>query len=555
MNLLRHYRHLLGGLLALSGSFALGWSSTVFAHGGEDHGGEDHSEAPPAAVVTSGLPKIEARSDQLELLGIYEGGVLTLYIDDYATNAPITGATVEATTDTQTEKAKEATPGVYNVQLPLLEKSAVHLLVFTIEGGQVGDLLEGKLDTRKPAAAATPSRSWDSWREWGIGAAGALMLVVIVYKFRRRAVMTALMIAVMAPAYSPPVSAHGGEDHSHDEAPATPLSGDAPRRLADGKLFIPKPTQRLLKVRTFISKEESSFHMLTLNGRIIPDPSASGVVQAGQAGRLEPGPNGLPTLGQKVAAGQVLAYLAPLASSLERGNQQAALVELDSQLSLAEKTRARLDALIDSVPQKDIDAAREDVKSLRQRREALANSLYQKEPLISPVNGVVGTMEVVVGQVVTEGTLLFTILQPEKLWVEALSYDPILNLQKDGATLKTGDISAKLSLVGAASSLRDQSVPVNFRVEAPVPALPIGQPVTVLVSTQTVVKGVPVPADAVTRNAEGQMVVWVHEKAELFRPVAVVTQALDGQRIMVTSGLEAGVRVVREGAGSLGQIR
>lgn len=551
MNRRRRFQHIMGGLLALSWSLVLGGSSAAFAHGGEDHG--DTSAAP---VATSSLPKIEAKSDQVELLGIYENGGLTLFLDDFNTNAPITGAAVEVSVDTQSEKAMESAPGVYRITLPVLEKPAVHALVFTIEGEQLGDLLDGKLDTRKPAAEAVHAHSLFSWREWGVGIAVALLIIGVIFsKFRRRTALSALLVAVLLPSYSPTALAHGGEDHSHDDAPVTPLPGDAPRRLPDGKLFIPKPTQRLLKVRTFISKEESSFHRLTLNGRVIADPSASGVVQAGQAGRLEAGSKGLPTLGQKVSAGQVLAYLAPLASSLERGNQQAALAELDSQLALAEKTRARLDALIDSVPQKDIDVAREDVKSLRQRREALANSLYQKEPLIAPVSGVVGTMEVVVGQVVTEGALLFTILQPEKLWVEALSYDPILNLQKEGATLKTGDISAKLSLVGTASSLRDQSVPVNFRVEAPVPALPIGQPVTVFVSTQTVVQGVPVPADAVTRNAEGQTVVWVHEKAELFRPIAVVTQALDGQRLIVTSGLESGVRVVEQGAGSLGQIR
>lgn len=550
MNRRRRFQKLLGGLLALGWSLALGGSSAAFAHGGEDHG-----DTPAAPVVTSSQPKVEAKSDQVELLGLYEKGGLTIYLDDFSTNTPITGASVEVSVDTQSEKAKESAPGVYRVTLPVLEKPTVHALVFTIEGERLGDLLDGNLDLRKPATEAVHSHSLFSWREWSLGAAGVLIIGVILFKFRRRTVAPALLIAALLPPYSPPVLAHGGEDHSHGEAPAAPLTGDTPRRLSDGKLFIPKPTQRLLKVRTFISKEENSYRVLTLNGRVIADPSASGVVQAGQAGRLEAGLKGLPTLGQKVSAGQVLAYLVPLTSSLERGNQQAALAELDSQLALAEKTRARLEALIDSVPQKDIDAVQEEVKSLRQRREALANSLYQKEPLIAPVNGVVGTMDVVVGQVVTEGALLFTILQPEKLWVEALSYDPILNLQKEGATLKTGHITAKLSLVGTASSLRDQSVPVNFRIEAPVPALPIGQPVTVLVSTQSVVKGIPVPADAVTRNAEGQTVVWVHENAELFRPVAVVTEPLDGQRLMATSGLESGVRVVREGAGSLGQIR
>lgn len=55
--------------------------------------------------------------------------------------------------------------------------------------------------------------------------------------------------------------AHGGEDHSHDEpAPvAKPVAGaaltGASQRLADGSLFVPKPAQRALGIRTVVAEQ------------------------------------------------------------------------------------------------------------------------------------------------------------------------------------------------------------------------------------------------------------------------------------------------------------
>src|SRR5690606_30879218 len=49
----------------------------------------------------------------------------------------------------------------------------------------------------------------------------------------------------------------GHEGHDHAE-PAPTQSGDAPARLSDGSVFVPKPTQRLLAVRTVIAKPEEA---------------------------------------------------------------------------------------------------------------------------------------------------------------------------------------------------------------------------------------------------------------------------------------------------------
>lgn len=537
------------------------------------HGGEEHVHAEPSVnaitVPSGGAPVVETVSDQVELVGRFEQGVLQLYVDDYATNAPLTGLSVEISADQHSVKAVEHVPGEYQAALDWVAQPGHYPLVFLIEGEsqtgeQIADLLQATLDIAAPTVDAnTPARTSHLWLLGGVGAVVLILMGWGLAGRQRGSRASSLLLVFTLLAFTgfvgiaavPVAWAHGGEDHSHDEAPASVVTGNAPRRLPDGRVFIPKVTQRLLVIRTLLAKAESSHRRVALNGRVIADPAASGVVQAGQAGRIEAGPQGFPVLGQKVVVGQVLALLSPLTTTLERGNQQALLADMNSQWDIAERKRTRLESLEGSVPHKDIEAARLEADSLRKRRDAVSRSLYQKEPLTAPVAGVISDSNAAVGQVVSEGALLFTVVQPDRLWVEALAYDPLLILSDDKAVAQAGSLTATLTRIGSGAALRDQSIPLHFRIDTPAPALPIGQPVTVLVKTQTPVSGVTVPIDALARNAEGQWVVWLHEKAEIFKPVAVQSEALDGERVMITQGISAGVRVVSTGAASLAQIR
>lgn len=494
-------------LLLLGAILGLLHSTPLLAHGGEDH---SHDAAAPLATDTR-LPRISATSARLTLLGILDGPALTLYLDETDSNRPVPGARLDISQDQDSRTARETAPGVYQVEMTGLQAPGRHTLVFTVETPEGAELLDGTLEIPTAAAPALPDSLLARLQRWA-GTPAA--------------------------------------------APVTPAAdAERPRRLPDGRLFVPKPTQRLLQLRSQPVQSRRHVHRLTLNGQIMADPGASGVVQAGQAGRVEAGPDGLPTLGQTVRAGDVLAWLSPLAASLERGNQEAALAGLDSQLALAQKRQQRLEGLVDSVPRKDIEAARQAVVSLRSRRNALASGLYQREALRAPVDGVIGETEVVVGQVVQAGTSLFSIVQPGRLWVEALSYDPTLSLQPRGAVVQAGALTAALDFVGAAARLRDQALPLQFRILPPVPALAIGQPVTVLAPTTRTREGIAIPAASLGRGSDGLPVVWVQEDAEHFRPATVTTDALDGQRLLVIAGLDSGARIVTAGASSLGQIR
>src|SRR3546814_13973680 len=92
------------------------------------------------------------------------------------------------------------------------------------------------------------------------------------------------------------------------------------------------------------------------------------------SGRMEAGPKGLPVAGQRVEKGQILIRIKPVASAIDRSNQEAQLADLRANLILAKQRVERLESLEGSVPQKDIEAARAELSSLKGRERAVSVS-------------------------------------------------------------------------------------------------------------------------------------------------------------------------------------
>ena len=83
--------------------------------------------------------------------------------------------------------------------------------------------------------------------------------------------------------------AHGDEDHSASPPSlAVSASGAAgPQRLADGSLFVPKTVQRQLGLRTQLAQVQDVPVAIELAGKVVANANAGGLVQAGQAGRVD----------------------------------------------------------------------------------------------------------------------------------------------------------------------------------------------------------------------------------------------------------------------------
>ncbi|MBI2308537.1 MAG: HlyD family efflux transporter periplasmic adaptor subunit [Rhodocyclales bacterium] len=356
-----------------------------------------------------------------------------------------------------------------------------------------------------------------------------------------------------------PAAAHEGHQHA-DEKPAPVTRGDGPQRLADGSLFVPKLTQRQLALRTQLTEAGEQPVSVELTGKVVLDPGSGGRVQSMIGGRVEAPAGGIPSLGQAVRKGELLARVHPAVSPLELGGQTAQAAELRANLGVAERRLARLKELEATVARKDIDAAEADVQSLRERLAAIGRSLAHHEDLRAPVSGVVAAASVVAGQVVEARELLFEIIDPANLRVEALSYEPRLAADIAGAYGSAGPgQEVRLAFIGAGRSLREQAIPLLFRVEGAMSkggaTLALNQPLKVIAQTRSLTRGVPLPATAVVKNAANQEIVWVKTAAERFSPRPVRTQPLDGSRVAVVAGLAAGERVVVQGAPLVNQVR
>jgi len=359
--------------------------------------------------------------------------------------------------------------------------------------------------------------------------------------------------------------AHGDEDHSQSTPPAAittvttaaamPGTSTAPQRLEDGSLFVPKAVQRQLGLRTRVAVVQELAVTVELAGTVVADARAGGLVQAGQAGRVEATGAGLPVLGQAVRKGELLAQLRPVLSSMERGSNLAQIAEIAAQLAIAERKVARYAQLEGAVPQATIDATRLERDALRQRRSALGSGLSQAEALRAPISGVVSAAHAVAGQVVDAKDVLFEVIDPARLSVEALAYDP---LPAGGVTRASAAVpggALDLAYVGSGRQLREQAQVLLFRVQPGGPAVAVGQPLTVLATTAARVHGAAVPRSALVKTATGETAVWVHTAAERFVQRPVTAQALGALELAVTQGLAQGERVVTDGAALLAQVR
>ena len=546
-------------LAAVTILFAL-TSQVAFAHTG-------HGDEAPTPASGAAAPRAEANSALFELVATVRGGAAILYLDRFATNEPVMDASIDVGEGDTTTTAAPQSDGTYRLEAPWLTQPGRHELVFTVTAGDNADLLNASLDLPAddhPASAgvsgprARLQAALGDRRGPVIAALGFLLGVFTTMVFQARgrwraalggmALLSGVLVAGAA-------FAHAG----HDGDEAAPLAAAyAPRRQPDGSVSMPKDAQRLLAIRTVLATENTAARTVQVIGQVVADPGAAGRVQASQPGRVGPGEQGPARLGQRVQQGDILAVVTPSIGAIERGGVQAQVAELDTAVRMAQAKVTRLSILAGSVPGKDIDDARFELDGARKRRAALSPSLTQSEILRAPVSGVVSVANAQVGALVESKDVLFEIVDPARLWVEATLTDPSLAGQVKGATAVTADgTQLAVTFIGRGMTLRQGAVPLQFRIDGAPPGLSVGTPVTVVAELDGMDRGVALPRAAVIRQANGLSAVWDHVSAERFvaRPVRV--RALDAGRVLVLGGLPSDTvpRIVVQGAELLGQVR
>ena len=538
--------------MALAALAMIASASSAMAHGDEDHG------AATTPVGVSIAPRMEAATDALELVAAAKADDLTIWIDGFADNVPVTGATVSVTVDGKTGQAKAAN-GIYTYSDDGLQKPGAHELSFLVSHDGAFESLSGTLTV--PPSAADTAAGPPIWQWLLIAILVVLVLAGAWYWRSRRLVATGLAVLVGAqllfgvPVGPAPVAAHGDEDHG--AAPAAPAgSGEAAVKTSDGKLFGPKSVQRIIGVRTVLAAAGEAQPTTSLTGKIVADPQRGGLIQSATGGRIGAPASGLPIIGQAVRAGQVLGFVAPPLQAIDRADLARELSDLDQQIALAANSAARLRRLEGVVPRRQIEEAGITLQGLQRRRAALGQARSAREVLVSPIDGVIASSSVRVGQVVSAETTLFEIVDRSRLYVEANLFDRRALGPGAKAIGKTADgTTFDLVFQGAGLIDRGRAAPALFRVVGVPANLRIGEPITIDAPLGGTVAGVIVPRTALLSSANGLPSVFVKTHAELFEQRSVKSAPVDAGRVALLSNVKPGERVVTAGAELLGQVR
>ena len=559
------------GALAVVLMFA--FTSGVAAHEGHDHG------APPPPVSTTIAPRVEASSLVFEAVVIARGAELQVYVDTFDTNAPVAGAAVEMDTPSGVITGTETAPGVYAFSAPWVATPGSYDLAITVIADAGFDVLVGSLTIPAPPPAAVVEvnaaaaigasvlgdlRARLETRDLTLAAAAAIGLLVGVFgmlllRRNRRPVAHAKIAALLVALLLIPPSqgqAEVGAASAANAALPMPAAAtrDVAQRFPDGAIFVPKGTQRVLGIRTLVTETALHGRRIELPGRIIPDPNASGYVQASLEGRLVAPPGGFPQLGSLVKAGQIVAIVEPTIGAVDLADRQQQIREIEQELQLVTRRLDRRKQLESVVAQTEIEELEIEQESLIAQRDALVSLTDVSENLIAPVDGVIAAGQAIAGQIASPGVTVYEIVDPGRFWVEALSYrSEALGLEAvavfaDGSTID-------LAYQGTGLADQGQAVPVRFSVVGDAAGLRAGQLLRVIATTPAEHEGIVVPRDAVLRGANGQLVVYVKTNAERFVQREVRVEPLDGDTVLVVAGLEVGLRVVAEGAELLNQIR
>mgnify|MGYP002631111195 CR=1 FL=1 len=336
------------------------------------------------------------------------------------------------------------------------------------------------------------------------------------------------------------------------------LARDPPTRRPDGSVFMPIAVQGMIGMRTRITRVESLSAAVRIPGRIVTSRDVGTMIQSMQAGVIEAAEGTVPRIGTRVTRGQLLAYQKPVLDASRAAEVNAKIVDLEGLVHMGEQRISRLrEVMFIRYRQSKIEAVKAEIDSYRRQLRIYQGLLNDRMEIRARTSGVVSRVNFVVGQMVDAQTTLFEMVDPTRLWVEAAAFDPGLGQDIESAQAITGDGRVlQLRFSGGGLTLQNQAVPLQFEVIRPASDVQIGRPVTVVVRRlQKQMNGIRLPITAVVHNANGETVVWQRLSAETFmsRPVQVLP--LDGNNVIVASGLMADMRIVTESSAMLTQVR
>jgi cobalt-zinc-cadmium efflux system membrane fusion protein len=254
-------------------------------------------------------------------------------------------------------------------------------------------------------------------------------------------------------------------------------------------------------------------------GHVMADPNRSGLVQSITGGRVIAPERGLPRMGQPVAKGDVLASIESPMAIADRTTISERMGEIEQEIAVAEAKLRRLRTMAERGVglQSLVVETEAELEGLHRRRDVVRETRLAPEVLRAPIDGVVAMSRVVAGQVVAAQDVLFQIVDPNSLWIEAYDYGEDDPAALEHATaIGGGNVAMKLSFQGWSRTLQQQATVLRFAISDPTASLRVGQPVTVTAQRGGTTIGVIIDRDAIVRGGNGESIVWRHVEPEYF---------------------------------------
>lgn len=255
-------------------------------------------------------------------------------------------------------------------------------------------------------------------------------------------------------------------------------------------------------------------------------------------------------IGERVRKGAVLVVF-------DEAVFDAAVASAAATLDAAERAAARAERLLNAgvAPRKDLELANAELASAR-AAAANANRLKQLSSLVSPIDGVVTQMTAVLGANVAEGQALVEVIDTQALDVQ-LNVSPTAasriaagqavtmfqGTSSEAEPIATGVVAAVSGVLDSAS----RGVLVRVSVQKQQRALRIGESVSarLVIATHTQVVIIP---DGALVPADAGFQVFVVDGTSHAHAQAVTIGGRDGHKVWIADGLNAGDRVVVDGA-------
>lgn len=460
------------------------------------HGGEDHGDAGAPAQAVSGRKSVSAQSENFDLVAQYgviepsKPATLDLYLSDYEANAPVAGATIQVSVSGNDSFSATATeekdPGLYNVSLTFPREGHFNLL-FDISSSDKSDIIEVKGISVGVERAEPPKTARSYVSIITLVGLAVVLLTLSLFFFGRRKKKGHL--ATTAGAMFLLMGLVGPSIYAHGGEDHGDAGGSGVTSATPG--YMSKASQFLLGVRTVLAKNQSVSKQISALGRVVSPPTSQVQVYAPQSGLLVASKDvPYPNQGDWVRKGQPIAVLQVLDQFVIR----------------------------------------------------------------APISGIVSAIHAVPGEQVDPAHELFTIYDYTKVWVEAnLFENDLIHLEPKPPASLSIDIYPGESFPTRFVNF-DNTVDPNTRtlkaiyeVSNPKMTLRPGMVVNVNIESQKRLDALVVPANAIM-DWEGQKVVFVHEKPEIFemRPIKIL--GYYGDLVAVAGPLVEGDRVVTIGA-------